>query len=377
MSMQKLAEIRSYLNGKFFERSEVIEALLCALVARQHLLLIAPAGTAKSALTSELSKIITGGNYFQWLLTKFSTPEELFGALSLSALEQDIYRRNITSKLPEAHIAFLDEIFKANSAILNSLLTILNERLFYNDNRPLPTPLSTLVGASNEYPEDGEGLEALFDRFLLRFELPYIQDDNNFISMLRGGGNATVPTMSLSELEHLQEHSEMVALPDDVLQTLATIRRKLRDEGIQASDRRFKQSLSLLRAKAMLEQRMDVKITDLVLLKNALWVSPDQKETVRQVVEEHAMDRIDRLIDTYEAELQELLSGLTSTTSPSESMEIAAKVRTLGQTIAALNQDPGVSNEQRPRILDLDNKVTSAMGQLGAMFLGRGVNVNA
>src|SRR5699024_10820526 len=157
-NFEKLMEIKNALNGKFFEREKEVEALLVALLSQQHMLLIGPAGTAKSQLATELANIISESNYFQWLLTRFTTPEELFGPLNLKELEQGVYKRNTANKLPEAEISFLDEIFKSNSAILNSLLTLINERLFYNNGSPEETPIMTIVGASNEYPEEDEGL---------------------------------------------------------------------------------------------------------------------------------------------------------------------------------------------------------------------------
>src|SRR5947207_7076039 len=163
----KLRKIREELQQLFLERAELIDGALAALLAAQHILIIGPPGTAKSMLADELCRRITGATYFQWLLTKFTTPEELFGAVSLRALEADDYRRVTTHKLPEAHIAFLDEVFKANSSILNSILTIMNERRFHNGREVADTPLITLFGASNELPEEDE-LQALYDRFLLR-----------------------------------------------------------------------------------------------------------------------------------------------------------------------------------------------------------------
>lgn len=213
----KLEEIRQSLNAKFYERESEVEGILVALLARQHVLLIGPAGTAKSALSAELAKIVEGSKYFQWLLTRFSTPEEVFGPLSLKDLEKGIYKRNTATKMPEAHLVFLDEIFKANSAILNSLLTLINERLFYNDSAPTEVPLMSVIGASNEYPEDGEGLEALFDRFLLRFEINFITDELNFLSMMKDAGqNKEMPAMTLEDLVQLQELTDRVVIPDEI-----------------------------------------------------------------------------------------------------------------------------------------------------------------
>lgn len=148
------------------ERDTEVRLLLLAALSREHVLYIGPPGTAKSELSRRLSRLYQGA-YFERLLTRFSVPEELFGPLSMRALEEDKYVRQTQGYLPEASVAFVDEIFKANSAILNTLLTLLNERLFDNGSLRVPVPLVCMVGASNELPESEE-LDALYDRFLLR-----------------------------------------------------------------------------------------------------------------------------------------------------------------------------------------------------------------
>ena len=299
-NFKKLEEIRQALNSKFFERENEVEGILVALLSRQHMLMIGPAGTAKSALSVELAKIVQGTEYFQWLLTRFSTPEEVFGPLSLKDLEKGVYKRNTITKLPEANLVFLDEIFKANSAILNSLLTLINERLFYNDGTPVKVPLMSVIGASNEYPEEGEGLEALFDRFLLRYELDYIADETNFVSMMKGTGqNQVMPSMTMEELVQLQFFSDMVTIPDDVYETLSEIRNALRDEGIRPSDRRFKQSLSVLQARALLNQRQVVQVYDLVILENVLWETVDQKDVVSTIIRKHSQDVVTQVLSFH------------------------------------------------------------------------------
>src|SRR4249920_1996526 len=183
----RLRRVRDELSATFMERGDLIDGALAALLSRQHVLIIGPPGTAKSMLADALCRRVEGASYFQWLLTKFTTPEELFGAVSLKALEADDYRRVTANKLPEAHIAFLDEVFKASSSILNAVLTIINERFFHNGRQVAAVPLLTLFGASNELPEDDE-LLALYDRFLLRFVVGYINEDFRFLKMLQAKG---------------------------------------------------------------------------------------------------------------------------------------------------------------------------------------------
>src|SRR5215472_1592559 len=230
-AISKLARIREELNRMFLERVDLIDGAIVALLSANHVLVIGPPGTAKSMLADEICRRIEGANYFQWLLTKFSTPEEIFGAVSLKGLEQDDYRRVTDNKLPETHIAFLDEIFKANSSILNALLTLINERIFHNGRERVPTPLITMFGASNELPDEEE-LSALYDRFMFRFITGYITEDFHFLKMLDGARPESRTTLSFAELSAIAGSVATVKVPGAVLNEIAELRRSLGHEHI-------------------------------------------------------------------------------------------------------------------------------------------------
>ena len=259
------------MESRLFERHDEIEGLLLALLSRQHLLLVGPKGAAKSMMIRMLANSIQGARYFERLLTRFTLPDELFGPVSISALKQDRFSRLTRGYLPEAHFAFLDEIWKANSSILNSLLALINERLFYNDGEVLQCPLETMMGASAELPQE-EALSALYDRFLLRYQVKYIAEDGHVLEMIADSRPAVLDTrITLDDIHEAREAAAAVELDRPLLESVTKIRRRLIGEGFSLSDRRYKESLSVVRAKAWLQGRTYAIEDDLAVLANILW----------------------------------------------------------------------------------------------------------
>jgi MoxR-like ATPase len=293
-----LRTVREELGQMFLERDELIDGALVALLAAQHVLVIGPPGTAKSMLADEVCRRLGGARYFQWLLTRFTTPEELFGAVSLKALEADDYRRLTTHKLPEAHIAFLDEIFKASSSILNTILTLMNERRFHNGREVAEVPLLTLFAASNELPEDDE-LLALHDRFLLRFVVDYLDEDFRFLKLLQAGPVAARTMLPLAALDQARAEAGALPVPGAVLRAMTDLRRDLRAKNVIASDRRWAQAVDVLRAHAWLAGRDAASEEDVPFLEHVLWRDPAERAVVRTAIRE--------LLSGYEDEVRVLL----------------------------------------------------------------------
>ena len=290
----KITRLLEQLGQGLVEREQTLKLAMLTVLAGENLVLVGPPGTGKSLVARRVAQSLSGdgpASHFEYLLTKFSTPEELFGPLSISALKADRFHRNTAGYLPTVRIAFLDEIFKASSSILNALLTILNERVYHNGTEVQPVPLQSLIAASNELPADQEELAALYDRFLVRVFVDYV-GTSNLSRLFEPTTEPTLPPQDLltaQDLAQIQQAANQVVFEPALIQAVQDIWAAHKetfkeDRRERLSDRRLKKVIHLMRVSAATNGRETVDLSDLMLLKDCLWNHADNTGKVRELV---------------------------------------------------------------------------------------------
>jgi MoxR-like ATPase len=282
-----LQAVLHYIKNKFVGKDTIVDLLGIALVARENAFLLGPPGTAKSALVRELSYCIEGGNNFEYLLTRFTEPNELFGPFDIRKLQEGELVTNTTGMLPEASLVFLDEIFNANSAILNSLLTALNERVFRRGKERRALPALLFVGASNQLPEE-QSLAALLDRFLLRIPCNYVAPDQ-LGAVLQAGWKLAVeeqserPTVTPATILELQQQAQQIDL-SAIQGPFVDLVHRLRNAGLALSDRRAVKLQSLFAASALLSGRQQAEVSDFWVIKY-IWDTEEQIDILAGIID--------------------------------------------------------------------------------------------
>jgi MoxR-like ATPase len=352
---QKLREVARALDQRFLDKSEVVRMLLVTLVAGEHMLIVGPPGTAKSALVRYLARLIDA-RYFEYLLTRFSEPNEIFGPVDIKAFREGAFVRRVDAMLPDADLVFLDEIFKSNSAILNALLSILNERRFFTGSTTIKVPLCSLFGATNEIPND-DALGAIFDRFLVR-ALSENLDSFHFhglvergiqgeIAALEGSDESAKPIVSVAELRKLQARlPQFLQFPEEFLARYKGFVFQIRSEGVTVSDRRVVKLLKLFAASAILDGRPTVNDGDFFVLRH-VWNSVDQipllDDIVGPVLEKHHREHPDERrsratstdLDDILAELG-VIRGILLGGEPLSDVQLFSQLRNLQDIRSAL-----------------------------------------
>lgn len=294
---ERIKLLLAEMNNGVYEKDTEIGLALLAALAGDSILLLGPPGVAKSMIARRLKNAFANAKSFEYLMSRFSTPDEIFGPISLSRLKlSDKYERNVKGYLPTADVVFLDEIWKAGPAIQNTLLTVINEKVFRNGDKEIQLPLKLLVAASNELPAQGEGLEALWDRFLIRTVCTCIQQEELFYKMLLNDIEDEHLNFCwrISNEEYLEwkQQIKKIIISSDTLSCITEIRRRLKkvdvgEEGarsVYVSDRRWKCIIKMLKASAFMHGRTETLILDLLPIYHCLWNEPCEYDSVQTIV---------------------------------------------------------------------------------------------
>lgn len=398
--LERFKQLLGEMNRGIYEKETEISLSLLAALAGESIILLGPPGVAKSMVARQLKTAFRDAQSFEYLMSRFSTPDEIFGPVSIQKLKtSDTYERAVEGYLPTADVVFLDEIWKAGPAIQNTLLTVINEKIFRNGNREIHLPLKLLVAASNELPAKGEGLEALWDRFVIRIESRPIKLEKNFRAMLLEShadfsgstgilghadfaDNADFSDLKITAEEYAEWAEKIckIGVKEEVLDAISAIRKSLRavnvDEAaerrnIYVSDRRWKNIVRLLRTSAFMQDREEVDICDLLPIYHCLWQEPEERDAIRNIVIRALFSPFaDKLVEMknalaedikyhrvrrnpedgrdYEGEIENLSDGLTSLekqlgenlfASADDKAEISAYLRDFYKELAFTRQD--------------------------------------
>ena len=332
--IQRINSLLKQLNERVYEKEHVIALSLLSAIAGESIFLLGPPGVAKSMVARRLKLAFKQANAFEYLMSRFSTPDEIFGPVSITKLkDEDIYERIVDGYLPTADVVFLDEIWKAGPAIQNALLTVINEKIYRNGQYSIRVPLKGLIGASNELPAIGQGLEALWDRFLVRLMVTGVEDLGEFDRMIASTDDSEPlvdDELAISSEEYAIWANEIaqVKIHYSIFEVIHILKEKINlfnqriqnDGSAQAtlyiSDRRWKKLVRLLRASAFLNGRDTIGLSDCMLITHCLWNEVEQmaevnemvQETIRQCVESYLLntkDLNDRLQELREKQSSE------------------------------------------------------------------------
>ena len=374
--LERFKQLLGEMNRGIYEKETEISLSLLAALAGESIILLGPPGVAKSMVARQLKTAFREAQSFEYLMSRFSTPDEIFGPVSIQKLKtSDTYERAVEGYLPTADVVFLDEIWKAGPAIQNTLLTVINEKIFRNGNREMHLRLKLLVAASNELPAKGEGLEALWDRFVIRIESRPIKLEKNFRAMLlevkseeqrtsevkseeRGvkeqssaaEGKANSNAIIAEEYAEWTERIDKIGVKIEVLDAISAIRKSLRavnvDEAaerrnIYVSDRRWKNIVRLLRTSAFMQDREEVDICDLLPIYHCLWQEPEELDAIRNIVIRALFSPFaDKLVEMKNA-LAEDIKYHRVRRNPEDGRDYEGEIETLSDGLSSLEKQLG------------------------------------
>jgi len=373
-AIARAKEVTAQLDAAFPERTSLVRGAMTALLAREHVLMLGPPGTAKSMFARTFANAVAGGSYFEILLTKFTTVEEVFGPVSFSALKNDRFERMLDGYAAKARVIFDDEIFKASSAILNTKLTLMNERKFHNGGQLVDCALEIMLAASNEYPQD-DSLQALFDRIGFKFWVDYISDRDSLAKLLAGGSKPVTAKLEPGDLDVLRDAVEAMPFKNGEIDTLLNIKAAVEDEGFVASDRTWVKAVRIIKARAMLAGRDHVVSNDFMVLADVLWKEHKERERLSTIIGNAADPygaRAEAIIDAVKTAMRELPDISLLKSGQMTKVEMIKKISDVSSNVAsrrdALMDVIDEAGDDNPAIAEANETVSAAIANVDEMM---------
>ena len=351
MSLEKFQQAEQRYDEALIERTEEIRIVLIGLISQLNCLFVGPAGTAKSKLADMICEMIDGKIY-NHMLTAHTLTEEVFGVIDIDGYRNGIFRRLPKAMLQEADVCFLDEIWKSSSSILNSLLRIVNEKVYLEQGQRIDVPLKLAIAASNEYPsgEEGKALVALFDRFVLRKTVKPIATDRGLDRLLWSTDDELEPavdfTISADEITAATAAALSLPIDKDARKCFTKIIKECRANGVQTGDRRLRQSVRAVRGAAWLDGADAVLPEHLEVLSHTLWIDPEeQPQVVAEIVGQVANPERMKVTGLL-GEAEEIISGGGSE-SWHDSMETSQKLASISKELKKLTSSRAKAGNKR------------------------------
>lgn len=358
------------LSRTFLERRRIIQAAVLALLSKEHMFIVGPPGTAKSALIRSICGLFDGAEYFEAILSKTRPAESVLGPYDIPALRDHGHlHRKFNGFLPTANLSMLDEMGKMSPTLGHDLLAVVLERVLHQVNGGrsyIDVPLYTVFGGSNELPtNESDDAAALWDRMLVREVVDYLQESSNFAAMLTGKVQPPTTVIPWADMAHvIDDVVPDIRIPSDVVETVLQLREALLQEDIVVSDRRWKASMKLLQSSAFMNGRSEASVDDIQVLRHSLWDMPNQISKVERLslsvsnpIAEKALGLLEKA-EEIAGEIRDS-KGLAADKTAAKATELSGRLKNISEDLGKVRQEALASGASVTKLDEVSDRLNA------------------